>query len=196
MFRSVVVVPYKGKEAECWNHNEALIYLGPFSKVTDEDGNTFLCGGRIAVCGKSYEICSKEPCADYFKGITPREQVIDPESFACTGGVVRRHSCQSKIAEYDTTITADKCCEPSGSCLLTNSCSLEKSANKIGGTECIDHPYFCVSSFYLFLIRSSTTLGSARVDVSPMESVSSLAILRRIRRMIFPDLVFGRPGAQ
>ena len=35
MFRSVVVVPYKGKEAECWNHNEALIYLGPFSKVTD-----------------------------------------------------------------------------------------------------------------------------------------------------------------
>ena len=46
-----------------------------------------------------------------------------------------------------------------------------------------------------FSIRSSTTLGSARVEVSPRLPNSLSAILRRMRRMIFPDRVFGRPGA-
>ena len=42
--------------------------------------------------------------------------------------------------------------------------------------------------------RSSITLSSARVDVSP-RSWSPRAILRRIRRMIFPERVFGKAGA-
>jgi hypothetical protein len=46
-----------------------------------------------------------------------------------------------------------------------------------------------------FSIRSSTTLGSARVEVSPRLPNSLSAILRRMRRMIFPERVFGRPGA-
>ena len=43
--------------------------------------------------------------------------------------------------------------------------------------------------------RSSTTLGSASVEVSPRLPYSSSAILRRILRMILPERVFGRPGA-
>ncbi len=42
---------------------------------------------------------------------------------------------------------------------------------------------------------SVTTPGSANVDVSPSASVSLAAILRRIRRMILPDRVFGSAGA-
>src|SRR5690606_15518710 len=45
------------------------------------------------------------------------------------------------------------------------------------------------------LTRSSTTAGSASVDVSPRFSKSFAAILRRMRRMILPERVFGRPGA-
>ena len=45
-------------------------------------------------------------------------------------------------------------------------------------------------------MRLSTTSGSARVEVSPMVSISSVAILRRIRRMILPERVFGSAGAQ
>jgi hypothetical protein len=45
-------------------------------------------------------------------------------------------------------------------------------------------------------IKSSTTSGSANVDVSPIVSISSVAILRRIRRMILPERVLGRAGAQ
>src|SRR5690606_16075886 len=46
------------------------------------------------------------------------------------------------------------------------------------------------------LIRWSTTAGSAKVDRSPSPSYSAAAILRRMRRMIFPERVFGRPLVQ
>ena len=49
--------------------------------------------------------------------------------------------------------------------------------------------------FWRFSIRSSTTAGSARVDVSPREVKSFSPILRKMRRMILPERVFGRPGA-
>jgi hypothetical protein len=44
-------------------------------------------------------------------------------------------------------------------------------------------------------IKSSTTDGSASVEVSPMLSISLSAILRNIRRIILPERVFGSPGA-
>ena len=47
----------------------------------------------------------------------------------------------------------------------------------------------------LFATSSSTTAGSASVLVSPSPSTSFAAILRKIRRMILPERVFGRPGA-
>ena len=42
----------------------------------------------------------------------------------------------------------------------------------------------------------STTLGSANVEVSPRLEVSPVAILRRIRRMIFPERVLGSESVQ
>ena len=49
--------------------------------------------------------------------------------------------------------------------------------------------------FCRLLMRSSTTAGSASVDVSPKFEKSSSAILRRMRRIILPERVLGRPGA-
>src|SRR5690606_24173721 len=49
--------------------------------------------------------------------------------------------------------------------------------------------------FTRFAIHWSTTAGSASVVVSPMFSSSLAAILRRMRRMILPERVLGRPGA-
>jgi hypothetical protein len=43
-------------------------------------------------------------------------------------------------------------------------------------------------------IISSTTPGSSKVDVSPRLVASPSPILRRIRRMILPERVFGRPA--
>ena len=44
-------------------------------------------------------------------------------------------------------------------------------------------------------IKSSTTDGSASVEVSPMLSISLPAIFRKIRRIIYPERVFGSPRA-
>ena len=42
--------------------------------------------------------------------------------------------------------------------------------------------------------RSSTTAGSAKVEISPKLSVSSAATLRSILRIILPDRVLGKLG--
>ncbi len=42
----------------------------------------------------------------------------------------------------------------------------------------------------------STMLGSKSVEVSPIESVLPVAIFLRIRRMIFPERVFGNHGTK
>ena len=111
-FRSVTVVAYKGKEGECWDHNEALIYKGPFGRVTDDDGHTFVRGERAAVCRKTYEIYSKEPYAAQFERVEPLARVDDPEPFSCTGEMPRRHPRQSKGRDYDLTTQAGECGEP------------------------------------------------------------------------------------
>jgi hypothetical protein len=49
--------------------------------------------------------------------------------------------------------------------------------------------------FMRFSMRSVTTPGSASVDTSPSEPSSFSATLRRMRRMILPERVLGRPGA-
>ncbi len=48
---------------------------------------------------------------------------------------------------------------------------------------------------HLFFVEMSmsTTLGSVRVLVSPSSEVSPEAILRRMRRMILPERVLGKP---
>jgi len=56
---------------------------------------------------------------------------------------------------------------------------------------------FLVINIYLFnrlLIKWSTTLGSARVVVSPRSWISFAAIFLKILRIIFPDLVLGKSG--
>src|SRR6267154_1623307 len=54
--------------------------------------------------------------------------------------------------------------------------------------------YACAFLFCRLSTRSSTTAGSAKVEVSPRLPNSSSAILRRILRMILPERVFGSDG--
>jgi type IV secretory pathway TraG/TraD family ATPase VirD4 len=54
----------------------------------------------------------------------------------------------------------------------------------------VSFPYYDIPK-----IAEPSTPGSARVEMSPSCSCSSAAILRRMRRMILPERVFGSPGA-
>ena len=116
-FRSVTVVAYKGKEGECWDHNEALIYKGPFKSVTDDDGHTFLRGQRAAVCRKTTEIFSREPYAEYFERVEPLTPVSEPTPFRGNGATLVRDPRETKGREYraDVAVEGD-CCGPTESC--------------------------------------------------------------------------------
>ena len=114
-FRAVTVVAYKGKEGECWDHNEALIYRGPFRVVSDDDGHTFVRGQRVAVCRKTREIFSCAPYDEYFEVVEPLNEVTEPEPFPCDDRTLLRHSRQTKGGDYGlTTEAGEACCAPEG----------------------------------------------------------------------------------
>jgi ubiquinone/menaquinone biosynthesis C-methylase UbiE len=122
-FRSATVIAYKGKDGPCWDHHEALIYKGPFSAVTDDDGHTFPRGERVAVCRKTFEIFTKAPYAEHFYAVEPLEAVAPEEAqpFPCMGGVLRRSPRATKGEDYTLTATGPNergasACGPGGSC--------------------------------------------------------------------------------
>lgn len=118
-FRSVTVIAYKGKDGACWDHKEALVYKGPFSAVTDDDGHTFPRGERVAVCRKTYEIFTRPPYQDFFYPVAPLEPVAAEQAqpFPCTGGVLRRHPRETKGEDYQlTTAETAAACGPAGCC--------------------------------------------------------------------------------
>lgn len=113
-FRSMTVVAYKGKEGECIERNQAVIYKGPFKKVLDDDGHPMERGKRYAVCEKTYDIYKKAPYVDMFEFVDPVNEIApeDATEFDCSG-TRERHPRETKGQGYDVTTDASDCCAPS-----------------------------------------------------------------------------------
>ncbi len=112
-FRTLTVAAYKGKEGTCFDHNEAVVYKGPFSEVHDDDGHAYPRGQRVAVCRKTFEILTRAPYAQHFAEVAPIEPVasVGAAEFPCADGVRLRHPRQTKGEDYDLTeIGAANCC--------------------------------------------------------------------------------------
>jgi len=113
-FRSMTVVAHKGKEGPCLEHNEAVVYNGPFSKVVDDDGHVFRRGERTAVCRKTFGILTSEPYAGTFTPVEPLVAVApeDAAPFDCSR-THRRDPSETKrgIVRADVAPGAG-CCEP------------------------------------------------------------------------------------
>ncbi|MFC4991139.1 methyltransferase domain-containing protein [Rubritalea tangerina] len=116
-FRSVTVQAWKGKQGECRERNQAVIYNGPFKKVLDDDGHAMERGKRYAVCDKTYQLYKKPPYSDYFTFIDPLEEVMleDAELFDCSR-VVTRHPRETKGQDYNLTTEASDCCDGDSCC--------------------------------------------------------------------------------
>ncbi len=115
-FRSVTVRAWKGKEGECWDHNQAVIYRGPWSEVTDDDGHVLRRGEPTAVCQKTYEIYTREPYDADVIAVEPRDAVSaeDARLFDCSRNLVRSPR-ETKGLEYSETTDGSDCCGP-GEC--------------------------------------------------------------------------------
>ena len=117
-FRSATVIAYKSSDDPCLEHNEAVMYRGPFSAVHDDDGHVFGRGQRIAVCRKTYEALTRPPFADHFIAIEPRV-AIDPKnakSFDCSGPFETRPPSVTKGKDYRMTVLGDACCDTGECC--------------------------------------------------------------------------------
>lgn len=115
-FRSVTVQAFKGKQGPCYEHNQAVIYVGPFKEVVDDDHHRLQRGERYAVCDKTYQLYKKEPYRQHFAFIEPLNEIPPDQAqpFDCSRMRIR-HPRETKGRQYDVTSGPSECCD-SGSC--------------------------------------------------------------------------------
>src|SRR6059036_1427193 len=116
-FRSVTVEAFKGKQGECYERNQAVIYRGPFKEVLDDDNHRMERGKRYAVCDKTYNLYKKAPYREFFELVDPIVDVplAEAKPFDCSRTALR-HPKETKGQDYNVTTKANnKCCD-GGSC--------------------------------------------------------------------------------
>ena len=89
-YRSATYLAYKGKQGECLEANQAVIYLGPWSNIKDDDGHVFKRGERSAVCAKTFKLLQQEPYAGQFAYIEPSMPVTERIEWPINDCSVRR----------------------------------------------------------------------------------------------------------
>ncbi|MBI2949147.1 MAG: methyltransferase domain-containing protein [Verrucomicrobia bacterium] len=118
-FRSVTVQAFKGKQGPCYERNQAVIYLGPFKEVLDDDNHRMERGRRYAVCDKTYQLYKKEPYKSHFAFLDPLAEVAleHAKPFDCSG-MRLRHPKETKGQNYKLTTESSRCCDGGngGSC--------------------------------------------------------------------------------
>ncbi len=117
-FRSLTLEAFKGKEGPCFEHNQAVIYKGPFKEVLDDDGHRMVRGRRYAVCAKTFALYGREPYAESFERVEPRVPIEpgDAAAFDCSRTALR-HPRETKGLDYDlTSEAAEACCAPGSDC--------------------------------------------------------------------------------
>ncbi len=119
-FRSVTIVAFKGKQGECLERNQAVIYRGPWRSVTDDDGHTLYRGERMAVCDKTYNIYTNDhgPYSLQVIGVLPLNEIPlnKAENFNCNTNA-KRHPRETKGLDYNKTELSDPAsCGPDGCC--------------------------------------------------------------------------------
>ena len=113
-YRSATYLAYKGKQGECLEKNQAVIYKGPFRQVQDDDGHVFMRGERSAVCEKTFKLMQLEPYSDMFYAVEPSVPVTDRIMWPAEDCGVRRRDPQ-ETKRGAPKLTTDPS-QSSGSC--------------------------------------------------------------------------------
>ena len=109
-FRSVTVQAFKGKQGQCFERNQAVVYQGPYKSVLDDDGHRYDRGVRTAVCDKTFQLLQSGPYAGQFAALEPLEEVAIGAAvpYNCAKNS-RRHPKETKGQDYDATTEARNC---------------------------------------------------------------------------------------
>jgi ubiquinone/menaquinone biosynthesis C-methylase UbiE len=116
-FRSVTIEAFKGKQGECFERNQAVIYRGPFKEVLDDDNHRMERGRRYAVCDKTYNLYKKAPYREFFEFVDPIVDLplAEARPFDCARTSLR-HPKETKGQDYNVTTEANSTCCDGGSC--------------------------------------------------------------------------------
>ena len=111
-FRSTTVQAFKGKQGACIERNQAVIYLGPFKEVLDDDDHRMQRGLRYAVCDKTFQLYKKEPYKECFAFIEPLSEIAleRATTFDCSRPHLR-HPKETKGQDSAATTEAAACCD-------------------------------------------------------------------------------------
>jgi arsenite methyltransferase len=118
-FRSITIAAYKGKEGDCWDQKQAVIYKGPFKQVEDDDGHVLRRGMRVAVCEKTFNIYSRPPYKEHFDSVEPLHKPGTDEihPFPSSSGMLARDPKETKGSDYTiTTESGPQVCGSRGDC--------------------------------------------------------------------------------
>src|SRR5947199_2158559 len=116
-FRSVTIEAFKGKQGDCFERNQAVIYRGPFKEVLDDDGHRMQRGKPYAVCDRTYNLYKKAPYREFFEFVDPLVDVplAEAKPFDCSRTALR-HPKETKGQGYDVTTEANNTCCDGDSC--------------------------------------------------------------------------------
>jgi arsenite methyltransferase len=117
-FRSVTVEAFKGKQGDCFERHQAVIYRGPFKEVVDDDNHRMERGKRYAVCDKTYNLYKKAPYREFFELVDPIVDIPLAQARPFDGSRSSlRHPKETKGQDYNaTTEPNSKCCGGSACC--------------------------------------------------------------------------------
>jgi arsenite methyltransferase len=116
-FRAMTVRAFKGKHGACYERNQAVIYLGPFKEVVDDDQHRLERGRRYAVCDKTYQLYRKEPYQQFFAFVDPISEVAPGEAQPFDGARdAWRHPRETKGQDYRSTLGTAECCDGGNGC--------------------------------------------------------------------------------
>lgn len=119
-FRSLTVVAWKGAEGPELDHNEAVVYNGPWRRVEDDDGHAYVRGERTAVGRRTFELLTREPYAASITPVPPLVPVAAGDAPAFDDSTARRRSAaetkrgivRGDLAPGTAASNGGGCCEP------------------------------------------------------------------------------------
>lgn len=112
-FRSLTLCAWKLPAGNELEQNQAVVYRGPWQKVIDEHGHTYVRGSRMAVGSQTYANLTNEngPYANDMIGIEPFEAVPAASAKPFDSRPNRfRHPRETKGEEYDLTVENEGGC--------------------------------------------------------------------------------------
>ncbi|OSM02196.1 methyltransferase domain-containing protein [Magnetofaba australis] len=115
-FRSVTLTAIKAPLESLTDGGHAVIYKGPFVHVSDELGNVFSVGKRVAVAREVYERLGEAPYAEHFIRLEPSEPWPDDEPFLLEPGTLREPGVnRGGGASMSAAEAGGSCCAPKSS---------------------------------------------------------------------------------